>query len=73
MSISGRMLGGIDCASIGRRGSHGVHAQAINIGIQATLALPFFGLRPRMPPRFKRDIQREGMRRMDRKRIAVAV
>ena len=38
-----------------------------------TLALPFFGLWPRMPPPFKRGIQREGMRRMDRKRIAVAV
>jgi hypothetical protein len=54
-------------------GSQGLLAQPNDIGIQSTLALPFFGLWPRMPPPFKRDIQREGTRRMERKRIAVAV
>jgi hypothetical protein len=63
----------VACAAIGRRPSRGFDAQPNYIGIQPTLALPFFGLWPRMPPPFKRGIQREGTRRMDRKRIAVAV
>jgi hypothetical protein len=61
------------CASSRLLGSQGFLVQPIDIGIHSTLALPFFGIWPRMPPPFKRDIQREGTRRMDGKQIAVAV
>ena len=38
----------------------------------ATLALPFSGLRPTMPPSFRRGIQREGTRRMEGSRMSSA-
>ena len=37
-----------------------------------TLALPFSGLRPTMPPSFRRGIQREGTRRMEGSRMSSA-